>query len=300
MDSGQYLFIGGSTKCGTTSVFNYFEFHPQVCPCKMKESRFFWTNDYPLVAASRPEYQTKNFNTLFENCEPVQVRLEATPDYLYSKGSAEKIHAALDKVKFVFILREPVSRLISWYRFSKTNGLIPKQDSLSDYLDLQHQATSGKQQHLYALEHGKYAAYLEDYIRIFGKENVHIGFYEQLVSDPETFCKQIARFSGIDDTYFNNFEFRIFNRTVAASNVGAHQYFRKFKRMVRPATRMFHPAIRKKIKLAAHRLESTYQSANRDIAENKVVISPELKNFLDTYYQEDRKQLERIIPIQYW
>jgi hypothetical protein len=301
MDSNQYLIIGGSTKCGTTSVFNYFEFHPEVCPCKMKESRFFWAGDYPLSGAVRDDQHLKNFGQLFDNCEPEKILLEATPDYLYSPGSAVKIREALPKVKFVFILREPVSRLISWYRFSKANGLIPNNMTFEDYVNLQRETSIPERpQHLRALEQGNYASYLESYIRLFDKQHIYIGWYEQLVSDPGNFCRQIARFAGIEESYFKNFEFKIFNRTVPAMHVGAHQYFRKFKRMIRPATRMFHPAIRKKIKLAAHHLETTYQAANRDNTENKVVISQELKHFLEKYYHDDRLQLEKLVHNKYW
>lgn len=91
MDSNKYLIIGGSTKCGTTSVFSHFEFHPDICPCIMKESRFFWNNDYLLEAASRDHTRYSAFSDLFQNCENKKLRLEATPDYLYSSATAYKI-----------------------------------------------------------------------------------------------------------------------------------------------------------------------------------------------------------------
>ena len=58
MDRNQYLIIGGSTKCGTTSLFNYFEFHPGVCACSMKESRYFLEPEYKLIA-QKPRLRPK-------------------------------------------------------------------------------------------------------------------------------------------------------------------------------------------------------------------------------------------------
>src|SRR6187399_1055850 len=99
MDPNHYLIIGGSTKCGTTSVFNYFEFHPEVCPCIMKESRFFWSDTYALSSAPRKHEQVNHFAELFDNCKNNKIRVEATPDYLYSSATALKIHEQLPNCK---------------------------------------------------------------------------------------------------------------------------------------------------------------------------------------------------------
>ncbi len=152
-----------------------------------------------------------------------------------------------------------------------------------------------KSQHLRALEQGKYSTYLQQYLSLFGKQQIHITFYENLVNNPEIFCREIARFAAINENYFSNFDFKIFNKTIPAGSVQAHRLFRKFKRSVRPVTRLFNVAIRKKIKLAAHHMENSYQIANR-LEESEVAsISPKIKNFLNDYYYEDRDLLRKII-----
>ncbi len=294
MATHQYLIIGGSTKCGTTSVFNYFEYHPQICPCVMKESRYFWNNDYALSGEGRQSFASKQFDELFRNCSPVQVRLEATPDYLYSGKSALAIRKELEQCKFVFILRQPVSRLISWYNFARLNGLLSPQTSFEEYVEVQKKSTSANTpQHLRALEQGNYAAYLENYITIFGKHNIHITYYEHLEKNAEYFCREIAKFSGIKESYFEGFDFKVFNKTVSAKSVGMHLVFRKFKRTVRPLTRLFHTSIRKKLKLAGHKLESSYQDMNKN-SSSSIEISKELRNYLNEYYRDDRDKLHRL------
>jgi hypothetical protein len=295
MDPNNYLIIGGSTKCGTTSVFNYFEFHPDICPCVMKESRFFWTGEYTLSAAPRKQIQVNQFTDLFDNCRNNRIRMEATPDYLYSAESALKIHEQLPNCKIVFILREPFSRLISWYNFALLNNLIPKQTTLEEYITLQTSAsTNSLPQHLRALEQGKYAKYLNEYRRIFGEENILITFYEDLISHPANFCKNIAKFIGIDQKYFDGFEFKIYNRTVAAKSTTAHGLFRKMKRTIRPVTRIFHPAIRKNLKLAGYHMESVYQLANKSESGEIVMPEPNVQEFLDNYYREENNSLRKI------
>src|SRR5947199_9809161 len=91
----RFLIIGGTSKAGTTSVFNYLAGHPEVCPAE-KETRFFLDADYPLPSKRR--YQENNSETywsLFQSGPQENWRFEATPDYLYSANSAGAIHKTL-------------------------------------------------------------------------------------------------------------------------------------------------------------------------------------------------------------
>ncbi|MDQ3049336.1 MAG: sulfotransferase domain-containing protein [Bacteroidota bacterium] len=294
MATHQYLIIGGSTKCGTTSVFNYFEYHPQICPCVMKESRFFWNHDYPLSEKGRQSFTTKKFDELFRNCSPQQTRLEATPDYLYSIAAAQNIRKELEQCKLVFILREPVSRLISWYNFAMVNGLLSPQTTLQNYIDQQKNSSDpNAPQHLRSLVQSNYSEHIENYIKLFGRQNIHISYYEQLEVDPEKFCGEIAKFAGLAENYFAGYDFKVYNKTISAKSVGMHLLFRKFKRTIRPFTRLLHASIRKKLKLAGHKLEASYQEVNKS-ASAPIVISPELQQYLQNYYREDRYKLQQL------
>ena len=51
----RFLIIGGTSKAGTTSVFNYLASHPQICASEEKETRFFLDLDYPLPSELRSE-----------------------------------------------------------------------------------------------------------------------------------------------------------------------------------------------------------------------------------------------------
>ena len=111
-EKSKYLIIGGSTKCGTTSVFKYFEYHPEICPCILKESRYFLEEDYQLIGGKRNKSEYTSFDRLFQDCRPGSIKFEATPDYLYSRHAAAKINNEIPDAKLVFILRDPVQRLL--------------------------------------------------------------------------------------------------------------------------------------------------------------------------------------------
>src|SRR5262245_41423321 len=124
----RFLIIGGASKAGTTSVFDYLAKHPQICPSRAKETRFFLDEDYPQPSEKRyyrdgPEAYLSFFAK--NGGREADWRLEATPDYLYSPNTPRLIRQTLPNVQFIFILREPCSRLLSWYRFGQARNFIP-------------------------------------------------------------------------------------------------------------------------------------------------------------------------------
>ncbi len=293
-----YLILGGSTKCGTTSVFNYLEFHPQICPCTMKESRYFWYDTYPVLAAGRSADKSAGFDLLFNCKNDDALRLEATPDYLYSIESAQAIKKSLADVRFLFILREPVDRLRSWYKFARMNGLLDATVSFNQYIEMQ-KAGSDKStpQHLRALEQGLYFSFLQPYIDMFGSDKIKILFYEDLASDPKAFCEGICEFVQIDTGYFNDFAFRIYNPSVAAKNVKLHTMFRKVKRTVRPFTRMFGDNIRKKLKLAGYKAGKAFTNANEASEEVALDLTSGQLQWIENYYLIDKEKLKSYLGI---
>ena len=120
----QYLIVGGTTKAATTSLFNYLADHPAICAASYKETRFFLDKEYPLPSKYRYDSDIEVYNLLFSACDEDQFRLESTPDYLYCPSACERIATFLPRAKLVFSLREPISRLISWYRFAKQIGQV--------------------------------------------------------------------------------------------------------------------------------------------------------------------------------
>ena len=118
----RYLIIGGATKAGTTSLYFYLADHPEICASNLKETRFFLDAEYPLPAKYRLEDGLDKYEKYFNHCQKQSLRLEATPDYLYSPDTPQKIKHSLPNVKMFFILREPIDRLTSWYRFAKVNN----------------------------------------------------------------------------------------------------------------------------------------------------------------------------------
>ena len=154
----RYLIVGGTTKAATTSLFAYLADHPAICAATYKETRFFLSSDYPLPSKYRYKGNIEEYNVLFSDSDETQLRMESTPDYLYCEEARERIATSLPYAKLAFSLREPISRLISWYRFAKQIGKLPQTLNFDAYVEsLFATANDDKkteEQHLQTLQQG--------------------------------------------------------------------------------------------------------------------------------------------------
>src|SRR5438034_3846662 len=100
----RFLILGGTSKAGTTSVYNYLANHPQICSLT-KETRFFLDPDYPLPSTKRYQRDSpETYLSFFDSGNSQSLenwRFEATPDYLYSAKTPRAIRKTLANVCFI-------------------------------------------------------------------------------------------------------------------------------------------------------------------------------------------------------
>ncbi|RMF21626.1 MAG: tetratricopeptide repeat protein, partial [Cyanobacteria bacterium J083] len=109
--------IIGAAKCGTTSLYQYLGFHPQILLPHKKELNFFnryFTRGMPWYLAHFPASteQIKWFTG------------EATPQYFNNPIVAKKIAKYSPQTKLILLLRNPIEQTISWYFHLKNSGLV--------------------------------------------------------------------------------------------------------------------------------------------------------------------------------
>lgn len=302
-----YLIIGGTTKAGTGSLFKYVSDHPEVCGSNTKETRFFYDQSiYPLDAFYSLIDGVEKYETFFSHCPERSFRAEATPDYLYSPSSPKSISNSLSDVKLLFILRHPIDRLVSWYRFSKQQGLLNKDISFDRYVEDQFKKIDqgvnySKQQHLHALEQGRYSHYLKSYLEIYREDQILILDYADLKNDPKSLLKRIAAFRGFSPDFYDNYDFQVINPTRTMKNQTINRIYVRFRQLTRKYThnkQLIHDSL--------HHLrlwfEPLYLSVNTATNEN-VVISRNLKQKLAEYYRDEPVLLKNIYKstdFTYW
>ncbi|MCE2399702.1 sulfotransferase [Candidatus Poribacteria bacterium] len=303
----QYLIVGGTTKAATTSLFAYLADHPAICGATYKETRFFLGSNYPLPSKYRYTGDVEEYNLLFPLCDENQVRLDSTPDYLYCPHALERIAKFLPHAKLVFSLREPISRLVSWYRFAKQIGKLPQDLSFDAYVkmlfdvveeqpqmdNMSFDAKPIHEQYMQALRQGCYASYLKEYFKQFESNRLYTLFYEDLAVHPSKVLTDLCNFAGIDAKFYEDYAFKVTNRTETMKNTEFHKKYRDFRFRLRRWTHN-KPIIHNPLKLLRRKIEPLYLRLNTRPTEN-VNMSEVTQNRLVDYYKSDVRDLTELI-----
>lgn len=316
----QYLIIGGTTKAATTSLYYYLADHPDVCPSTMKETRFFIDEDYPVQSGSLVGWISdpdKFDETYFPNASE-KYRLEASPDYLYSIGTPQRIKEMLPNAKIIFLLRDPITRMTSWYKYARQRADIPESMSFDEYVDKQlsygyfeeakqHRLSLNKSEggteesdqntipssyFFCALEHGRYANYLKNYLNVLGRENVRVFCYEELCQDPQKVLMDLCEFAALPPNFYTNYDFKVFNRSMAMKSAKLNRAYDSFRATIRKRTHNL--PIHKGLRQLRLWTDPLYYRLNGQKME-KVEVSDSLRRKLEDYYRDDVASLEEIL-----
>ena len=190
--------VAGVNKAGTTSLFVTLSGHPDIAPSSVKETRYFLPVRWGLPLTARAEYEA-----YWADAGDAPVRLEATPAY-FSGGPelVAAVKAVCGSPKIVVVLREPVARLLSYFRFQKARLRIPEAMTLDEYLARADALTDADfrdpaNEVWFGARGGCYADWLPDWTDAFGAD-VHVVFFEDLVARPDAVVADVARFLGVD------------------------------------------------------------------------------------------------------
>ena len=182
------LMIIGAQKSATSSLFDLLKSHPQMAPCLTKEPQFFshdseWRKHVDKYEAKFPK-------------KIGQIAFEASTSYSsYPHHETEvwkKIHEYNPDAKIIYILRNPVDRIISGHRFLYKRGFTGEKN-INKFLE----------NHDYHINLSKYYLQIHPYIETFGSENVQILFFEDFVENIDSIKMSVANFLQIDVNLFS-------------------------------------------------------------------------------------------------
>jgi hypothetical protein len=212
------LIIAGVNKAGTTSIFSYLSAHPDVCASSVKETCYYLPARY-----GRENEPLSVYQAFFAHCKSESLLMESTPGYFYGgRPLAELIDQQNPGVKIILIFRNPVDRLLSFYKFKQAELELDAKMTLSEYLDAcesksDMQLNDQKENVWTGLENGKYAKHIEGWMDVFG-DRLQIVFFDQLRSDSRLLMEDLANWLGIDPIFFSEAELGVENKTVGYRN----------------------------------------------------------------------------------
>jgi hypothetical protein len=214
-DSAQPDFIiGGAPRSGTTFLAHALDHHPRIEMAKpfIPEPKVFLTE-----AEEGPEGYLHRYSAYFGAAEHGRLYGEKTSNYLENEEALRRMRETFQHMRFVFIVREPVSRAYSNYLWSRHNGLETLSFAEAVVREGSRENPLGPEK-AYArpfdyLTRGNYATFAERYFNAFGRENVGFFLFEDLIDRPVTLLAAVQRFVGVEPVDLSQAEMVTSNTT---------------------------------------------------------------------------------------
>ena len=179
----RHLLVIGAQRCGTTSVHALLEGHPEIAMARpaRPEPKVFCS---AAASARGAEWYRSAF---FAHAAPGQLLGDKSTSYLEDPEAPARAARMLGEVQVLAVLRDPVARAVSNWRFSTEHGLEsrPLEVALRENLSgpTAWDATRTSVSPFAYLERGRYADHLRPWSTAFPR-TTHVAFLEELRSQP--------------------------------------------------------------------------------------------------------------------
>jgi len=217
------LFILGAMKCGTTSLHNYLDMHPDVCMSSDKEPHYLSFNCYHYSADDFYSLWSTDSRYLGESSTSYS-KLQLAPD------TPQRIRTVSPEAKFIYMVRDPVDRMQSHYNHSVACSMESESPEVAFTGDLS--------SNNYVLT-SSYFLQIKRYIDIFGSDRILIIDSDELRIDRDAVMGQVYSFLGLPAVDLPNLE-KDYHRT---ADLGKDRvlvkYLRKNRRLMKGIKRLF-------------------------------------------------------------
>lgn len=289
--------IIGSAKSGTTSLYSWLAQHPQIYFPKVKEPSFFSGEGEAFPHPKGPWWYPKDlegYQNLFDAVTTEKAIGEASPLYLYSETAPPHIKAVIPDVKMIAVLRNPVDRASSAYRFWHSKGSDTSESFEAALAQEKEHKYSRRPVYLNYKDFGFYSKQLRNYLTYFQKDQFCIILFEDLKNDPSATLKKIFAFLEVDQDFVPNREIK--NPTKAPRNKLVHSFLTKhhpLKEIIKP---FFSEKRRKKISKRLRNMNLKVETSSKE------GVSLETRQALINEYRDDILDLQSLIErdLSHW
>jgi hypothetical protein len=210
------LIIIGSQKCGTTSLHNHLNEHPDIFMSNpYKEPGYFIFDEWAQLYWQKRNVEIKSkkellLNYMLKGYAGQKYFGESSTYYTQDQREIDfkipqKIKKEVQSPKLIYIIRNPLERIISvYYHQVKYNNY---KGSLNDMLKSDESF----------LKTSLYSSRLDAYLKEFNKDNLLILRFEDLLEAPQKLMSTIYKFLDLED-YLHE-EFKKFNVTSPSEKI---------------------------------------------------------------------------------
>lgn len=251
--------IIGAAKSATTSLSDILSRHPDICFSQLKEPQFFSDSNWRdgLIAYhSQFKFEAKLYGEGSTNY---------TKRPLFNPNICDDIYEYNSDMKFIYIMRHPIDRIISQYIHLYNRGY-------EDSKDLDQLITTNSNY----LDTTRYGMQIQPYIKRFGRDNILLLFFEDYISNPQMTTDQVYDFLDIES---HNIDQKVINQNKSFDRRILHYKYDD------PKTLWL------KLKKLGLIIKNYF---NKDFIAGKPIISQKTKDFIFSELESDISTIERL------
>ena len=230
-------------------MFTYLSRHPEICASSIKETNYFMPAHY-----NREIPPLNTYMEYFKHCNGhSKYRMESSPRYLVGgKTVAKSIQETLGNIKILFLVRDPLPRLMSYYK-QRQGVEVPLTTSFDQYTSLAIDGYDGivkegrdhdidvyeEDVYVRGLAEGFYYNYLVQWHEVFG-DQINVCFFDDLKQSTRQFMLDISNWLDIDPSVYESMTFTVENRTIHHRNRTLYRISDSLNKKFEAPLRRFH------------------------------------------------------------
>ena len=269
-------FIGiGVPKSGSTWFMRVLSQHPQIFISARKEPHFFSSDKLY-------EKGIQTYCDLYKHAKPNLIAGEFSTKYLnFAEKSSQRIKEYFPEVKLICILRDPIKRAISHYKWLKQLGIIDAKATLREAIEINEGI----------IKYSQYADGVQTFLNNFDKKKILFLKTEDLRNSEKNVFNSVIKFLEIE-------EFNFCTKNVPKSETINPRY-----RLLENLRINLHKAIRNNNKdwILNSKLVLLFSKIYRQYNSNNEVnydLSLEDKKFLNSHFIEDLSKLKNLLDLE--
>jgi hypothetical protein len=187
--------VAGAQKSGTSALDAYLRDHPELCFPREKELHFFDRDR--LFAVEPVDYSL--YHAQFDSKPPQHLLGESTPAYMYWPGAIERIARYNPAMRFIILLRNPITRAFSHWNYQRVVHREPLSflDAMRVESERQRTLPPNRAKRFAYIDRGYYAGQLKRLWSLFPAGQTLVFKSEELQERPDIVLQRIAIFLGI-------------------------------------------------------------------------------------------------------
>lgn len=278
------LILAGVERSGTTSLYSWLGQHPEIRPGAIKAHRYFRYRQFESDPASFESY-LENFRG-----EPRPVTFDGHGGYCDLEPPVlESLRRTLPEARVVIVLREPVARAISWYRYIHSRFLLDRRLDFGTYVE---RCLAGERSDSRTAEGtrqlgvvaGEYARWLPAWGEAWG-DALRVVYFDDLRADPERVIHSLCEWLDLDPAGMAGWRPKAHNASVGYRWAWLH-------RQAIRTNEAYEASFRRRPRLKSL-LRSIYQGLNSAPAGAKV--QPEAVKRLRRHYERANRDLGKVL-----